>query len=104
MTFFSLRTIAALATTVLLTACGAGQHDSQAVQTQTAAITVSTPAAAAAAPSTGAPVAPSVAANMPAPDCAAEGCGSLRIIDGNAEAFRLDIQRRDALQASLPQS
>ena len=41
MKFFSLRTIAALATTVLLTACGAGQHDSQAVQTQTAAITVS---------------------------------------------------------------
>ena len=47
MTFFSLRTIAALATTVLLTACGAGQHDSQAVQTQTAALTVSAPAAAA---------------------------------------------------------
>ncbi len=102
MKFSSLRTIAAFATTVLLTACGAGQHDSQMVQTQTAGVTVSTPAAAA--PSTGAPVAPKLAANMPAPDCAAEGCGSLRIIDGNAEAFRLDIQRRDALQASLPQS
>ena len=103
MTFFSLRTIAALATTVLLTACGAGQHDSQAVQTQTAALSVSS-IQVAAVPSTGAPVAPSASANMPAPDCAAEGCGSLRIIDGNAEAFRLDIQRRDALQASLPQS
>jgi hypothetical protein len=104
MKFFSLRTIAALAATALLTACG-GQQDSQAVQTQTAALAVtSTSAAVAAAPSTGAPVAPSVSANMPAPDCAAEGCGRLRIIDGNAEAFRLDIQRRDALQASLPQA
>jgi len=102
MKFFSLRTIAALATTALLTACG-GQQDSQAVQTQTAALSVSS-IQVAAVPSTGAPVAPSASANMPAPDCAAEGCGSLRIIDGNAEAFRLDIQRRDALQASLPQS
>ena len=43
-------------------------------------------------------------ATMPAPDCAAEGCGSLRIIDGNAEAWRLDAQRRAALEAALPQS
>ena len=103
MKFFSLRTIAALATAALLTACGAGQQESQAIQSQTAAVSASSTAVAAV-PSTGAPVAPRVAANMPAPDCAAEGCSSLRIIDGNAEAFRLDIQRRDALQASLPQS
>lgn len=104
MKFFSLRAIAALATAALLTACGAGQQESQAIQSQTAAVSASSSTAVAAVPSTGAPVAPRVAANMPAPDCAAEGCSSLRIIDGNAEAFRLDIQRRDALQASLPQS
>ncbi|MEH6437228.1 hypothetical protein [Massilia sp. DD77] len=103
MNFSSLRTVAAIAMTVLLTACGAGTQEIHA--TQTASIGASSASVAEqAAPSTGAPVAPVVSANMPAPDCAAEGCGSLRIIDGNAEAFRIDAQRRDALQASLPQA
>jgi len=31
----------------------------------------------------------------PAPDCAAEGCSGLRIIDGNAEAYRADAQVRE---------
>lgn len=30
----------------------------------------------------------------PVPDCAAENCQGLRIIDGNAEAFRIDAMRR----------
>jgi hypothetical protein len=30
----------------------------------------------------------------PAPDCAAENCQGLRIIDGNAEAYRIDAMRR----------
>jgi hypothetical protein len=33
---------------------------------------------------------------MPAPDCAADGCKSLRIIDANAEAYRYDAMRRAA--------
>jgi len=41
---------------------------------------------------------------MPAPDCAVEGCASLRIIDGNAEAWRIDAGRRAALEASLTQT
>jgi hypothetical protein len=32
----------------------------------------------------------------PAPDCAADNCAGLRIIDGNAEAFRIDAMRRAA--------
>lgn len=100
MKLFSFRTVSVLATTVLLTACGAGQQDAQAPM-QLASVVVSSSAAQA---STGAPVAPSVSANMPAPDCAAEGCGSLRIIDGNAEAWRVDAQRRAAMDAALPQS
>jgi hypothetical protein len=31
----------------------------------------------------------------PAPDCAAEGCSGLRIIDGNAEAYRADAPVRE---------
>jgi len=49
---------------------------------------------------TGAPVAPRVAANMPAPDCAADGCKSLRIIDANAEAYRYEAMRRAAADGS----
>jgi hypothetical protein len=37
---------------------------------------------------------------MPLPDCAADGCKSLRIIDGNAEAYRYDAQRRAAADAA----
>ncbi|MBQ5950306.1 hypothetical protein [Massilia sp. ST3] len=104
MNFSILRTAAAIATTVLLTACGAGTQEIHATQTASISASGASLAQEAAVPSTGAPVAPVVSANMPAPDCAAEGCGSLRIIDGNAEAFRIDAQRRDALQASLPQA
>jgi hypothetical protein len=35
---------------------------------------------------------------MPAPDCAADGCKGLRIIDGNAEASRYDAMRRAAAE------
>ncbi|WP_036165337.1 hypothetical protein [Massilia sp. 9096] len=39
------------------------------------------------------------AANMPRPDCAADGCKGLRIIDGNAETFRYQAMQ----QAATPQ-
>lgn len=38
---------------------------------------------------------PASAGQTPSPDCAAEHCSGLRIIDGNAEAFRLDAMRRN---------
>jgi hypothetical protein len=39
-------------------------------------------------------------ASMPQPDCAADGCKGLRIIDGNAETFRYQAMQ----QAAPPQS
>ncbi|MDY0976353.1 hypothetical protein SOM61_15375 [Massilia sp. CFBP9012] len=114
MTF--LRSIIALSLTCVLAACG-GQFDIETtVQTASTATTASGPATVNT-PETGAIAAPAPAlapgtpvfatvasATMPAPDCAAEGCASLRIIDGNAEAWRIDAQRRAALEASLPQT
>jgi len=76
---FALLTAFAASLAVLLTACG-GTMDAD-LSNQTAAIVTSVPV---------------LAANDPAPDCAAEGCNSPRIIDANAETFRFDAQRRAA--------
>ena len=110
-------TVSALVLTALLTACG-GQQDVQ-VSNHAAATSAGTIAAsplAAAIGSDGASTAPAGAAlvpaasaaagvinaaNMPQPDCAPEGCNSLRIIDGNAEAWRIDAAHRAALEARL---
>ncbi|MFC0250867.1 hypothetical protein [Massilia consociata] len=104
MKFSSFRSITVIALTALLTACGAGQQDSMApmqlasvhsdVIPAPAATVVSAPAAATV------PAVAAVGPNMPAPDCAAEGCARLRIIDGNAEAFRIDAMRRAAAENS----
>jgi hypothetical protein len=105
----SYRTFAAIALTTLLTACGAGQQDTQTSMTLGSAVqsdlsvAAATTAAAPAAPaattaSTGLAVAAATGPNNPAPDCAAEGCTSLRIIDGNAEAYRVDAMRRAAAE------
>lgn len=99
----SFRTIAAIALTTLLTACGAGQQETQMSMTLGSAVQsdVSVAAAATGATSAAAATGPAVAAatgpNNPTPDCAAEGCASLRIIDGNAEAYRIDAMRRAAI-------
>jgi hypothetical protein len=99
MKFHAIRSVSALGLAVLLAACGGGQADqpaqtAMAVQSggAQAAVQASVPAA----DQTGAPAAAQVAANMPLPDCAAEGCKSLRIIDGNAEAYRYEAMRRAA--------
>jgi hypothetical protein len=101
MTLHAIRSVSALGLAVLLAACGGGGQADQpaptamAVQPGSGALAgaqAGTPAA----DQTGAPLAPRVAANMPVPDCAAEGCKSLRIIDGNAEAYRYEALRRAA--------
>jgi hypothetical protein len=100
----SFRTFAAIALTTLLTACGAGQQETQSPMTLGTAVqsdlsvAAAAPGAAPAATtvSTGPAVAAAAGVNHPTPDCAAEGCASLRIIDGNAEAFRIDAMRRAA--------
>jgi hypothetical protein len=68
-----------------------------------AGVLAGTPAAgapAAGASANGAAAPAQVAANMPLPDCAADGCKSLRIIDGNAEAYRYEAMRRAAADGS----
>lgn len=100
----SFRTIAAIALTTLLAACGAGQQETRMSTTLGSAVqsdlgvpaTVSSAGAAAQAAATGPAVAAATGPNNPTPDCAAEGCASLRIIDGNAEAYRIDAMRRAA--------
>ncbi len=105
----SFRTIAAIALTTLLTACGAGQQEAQtpmtlgsAVQSDLGVAGAGAAAASAGAASTGPAVAAATGPNNPTPDCAAEGCGSLRIIDGNAEAYRIDAMRRAAAEGNGP--
>lgn len=105
----SFRTIAAIALTTLLTACGAGQQEIQTSMTLGSAVhsnlgdaPSATAAASSAAVSTGPAVAAATGPNNPAPDCAAQGCRSLRIIDGNAEAYRIDAMRRAAAEGSGP--
>ncbi|MEW6759666.1 MAG: hypothetical protein AB1437_02485 [Pseudomonadota bacterium] len=105
MNFSSLRTVTAIALTALLTACGAGQQEAD-MPTQLASTVISAPATTpvSAVPATSAPAVAATGPNMPAPDCAAEGCASLRIIDGNAEAFRIDAMRRAANSGEATQS
>ena len=103
----SFRTLAALLLTSVLAACG-GQANIDAPM-QLASVTTSagappassnTPSSSVAASGTAA-VAAAASSTMPAPDCADEGCASLRIIDGNAEAWRIDAQRRAARDDDL---
>jgi len=101
MTFHALRSVSALGLAVILTACGGGQPDQPAQTAMAVQSGNGTQAAVGADIRTGAPAAAAslptqVAANMPAPDCAADGCKSLRIIDANAEAYRYEAMRRAA--------
>lgn len=89
MKLHALRSVSALALAAILAACGGGQIDQP---TQTAAVV--------AVGGQSGSAAKVMAAAMPAPDCAADGCKSLRIIDANAEAYRYDAQRRAAAEAA----
>jgi len=42
-----------------------------------------------------APVRATTTSNMPKADCEPQNCQGLRIIDGNAEAYRLDALRKN---------
>jgi hypothetical protein len=91
MKLHALRSASALALAAILAACGGGQTSQIDQPTMTAVAMQSSSAAqvSAATPATAA---------MPAPDCAADGCKGLRIIDGNAEAYRYDAMRRAAAE------
>jgi hypothetical protein len=91
MTHIATRSLFAAALAALLTACGGTEPDSNA-PLQTAALmqAETVPVAVAA----GNP------ATQPQPDCAAEGCHGLRIINANAEAYRLDALERAQREAA----
>ncbi|MFK3738597.1 hypothetical protein [Massilia sp. TN1-12] len=77
---FALRLVFGFTFAASLAACGSGVEDAQ--QLQTAAAVQANVAVA--------------AENSPAPDCAADGCKGLRIIDANAEVYRYEAMRRAA--------
>jgi hypothetical protein len=98
MTF--IRSLLAISVSALLAACGAGSTQSEA-PVRTAALTQTSAVAAQLAlvqPARGA--AQAAAARPPQPDCAPQGCNGLRIIDGNAEAWRVEAQRRAGAQGA----
>jgi hypothetical protein len=110
--FLSLRTLFPIAIAAMLTACGGTDPQSLTVvqtaayvQTGTATSAVSVPAAAYAANVTtpsNTPAATAPASTEPQPDCAPEGCRGLRIIDSNAEAYRLAAMERKKKEALNP--
>jgi carbohydrate-binding DOMON domain-containing protein len=98
-TFQSLRTLFPIAIAALLTACG-GTDPASVTVVQTAAYVQTATATANNAVNVPATAAP--ASTEPQPDCAPEGCRGLRIIDGNAEAYRLAAMERKKRDAQNP--
>ena len=96
----------ALVLPILLTACGVGNpSDAQlrtaaTIETRVQAGGAMASADASATMSGALAAAPVVAANMPQPDCIADGCKGLRIVDANAEAFRYAAMHRAGTPAS----
>jgi hypothetical protein len=96
MKFLSLRTLFPIAIAAVLTACGGTDPQSETYVVQTAAFAQTAEA-------TGAASGAQPAQNaQPQPDCAPEGCKGLRIIDGNAEAYRLAAMERAQKEAQNP--
>lgn len=93
------RTLFAFGLAAMLSACGGNPQDVQPLQS---AASVQSAAGGVVAVAVALPaIAP---ATMPAPDCAADNCRGLRIIDANAEAFRYDAMRRAALESGNTQT
>lgn len=86
MKLFSLQNALAASLVTLLAACGGQTRADAPLQTAAVMQTVAVQGQAANA--------------APVPDCAPENCQGLRIIDGNAEAYRVDAMRRAAAEAN----
>jgi hypothetical protein len=95
MKLFNIRNVFGLSLAALLAACGAGNQVD--APNQTAAM-IQTNVSQNTVAQAGAATQVATAA-MPAPDCAADGCKGLRIIDANAESFRYQ-----AMHSATPQS
>jgi len=97
MNLATIRTILTASLLALLTACGAGAPTG-AIDASAAVKVATVPDSSAAQGTTAQAALPvqAVTAQQPLPDCQPENCAGLRIIDGNAEAFRIDAMRRAA--------
>lgn len=109
----SLRILLPIAIATLLSACGANMEDGstrtlvmgQSVGVPAEAGTAAQPAtelAAAQANPYGPPQPPVMGPNMPEPDCAADGCHAVRVIDENLEVAHLAAVRRAAQESAQP--
>jgi hypothetical protein len=118
MNTLSIRSLLALCVAALLGACGGNLESTATVQTAAMVQTSLDATQAIAGAQAGAVQAPGSqlpAAQLPAaqalsaqaaaaqadgpqPDCAPQGCKALRIIDANAEMYRLEAQRRAAAE------
>jgi len=93
MKLLSFRSILGMALVALVSACGGQAATDAPIKTAALTQVVVSPAQAGTS-------AQAANAQAPTPDCAPENCQGLRIIDGNAEAFRIDAQRRAAAEAN----
>ena len=89
-----LTSLTAVSLAVVLTACGGTDPDTETSFQSTGVMTVQV------AGSAGAVAAQPAQATGPQPDCAPEGCNQLRIIDANAEAYRMDAMKRAEQEAA----
>jgi hypothetical protein len=92
-----IRTVVGIAVAALLTACGGAPPSDTPIQT---AALMQDVAAGDPVASIAAAGVPAVGAHNPLPDCEPQACKGMRIIDGNAEAYRASAQRR-AWEAEL---
>lgn len=93
MKLISFRSVLGMALVALVSACGGQVATDAPIKTAAVMQVVMAPAQAGA-------NAQAATLQAPTPDCAPENCQGLRIIDGNAEAYRIDAQRRAAAEAN----
>ena len=109
----SIRILLPVAIAALLSACGSNMDDGstrsivmgQSVSVPAAATVTAQPnqvAAAQGANPYGPPQAPVYGPNMPEPDCAADNCHAVRVIDETIEVAHLAAERRAAPEAGQP--
>ena len=95
MKLFALRSAAAATLLSLLTACGGSDHDAGAPLADSATLARPVMDASTSTEDQVATVQPPPSnEQVPTPDCQPENCQGLRIIDGNAEAYRFDAMSR----------
>jgi hypothetical protein len=92
-----LTSLTAVSLAVVLTACGGTDPDTETSFQATGVMTVQV--AGNVGNSAGNGAAQPAQATEPQPDCAPEGCNGLRIIDANAEAYRMDAMKRAEQEA-----